>query len=65
MKTPNDLARELYETTGMTETQLARLANCSQPTFNRLRRGVLKDCMASVYASLIELHQALVQTSLD
>lgn len=35
-----DLVNELMKKFGLSETDLAEIAGCSQPTINRIRRGL-------------------------
>ena len=45
---------------GLSDSEIAKRVNASQPTISRLRNGTSKDCMATLRISLEELFGQLL-----
>ncbi len=55
MKPPIEILSDLKDK-GLTDSEIAAMANSTQPTIWRIRTGVTSDCGAILYASLLKLH---------
>lgn len=59
MKSPKDLINDIGERYKLSDSEIARRVQSTQPTIWRLRTGATRDCMSGLRTRLEELHQDL------
>lgn len=59
MDTPKKLIDDIVQHHALSDSEIARRANTSQPTIWRIRNEQVADCSSSVYIALVQLREEL------